>query len=82
MVCSYTGYPYKIEIYAGKQVNEARALGTKVVNNLLSIVKNSLQVFFDNFFTFYDLMIDLVNRNIKTTGTIRVNIEPRNIEVL
>jgi len=78
MVCIHTGYPYKMEIYAGKQVNEAVPLGTRVVNNLLSIVTIHLQVeiFFDNFFTSYDLMKDLANRNIKATGTIR---EPRNV---
>lgn len=73
MICSNNGYPYKMEIYTGKQSNEIAPLGTRVVNNLLTIVSNPLQVeiFFDNFFTTYDLMKDLAERNIKAIGTIR-----------
>lgn len=43
--------------------------------NLLSVVANPLQVeiFFDNFFTSYDLMKDLASRNFKAIGTIREN---------
>ena len=51
MICSNEGYPYKMNVYAGKQSNERAPLCSRVVNNLLTVVENPLhaKIFFDNF---------------------------------
>lgn len=77
MICSSNGYPYKMEIYSGKQ-NGAKAdapLGSRVVMDMLSVVEQPEQheVFFDNFFTSYNLMNQLTSLKIRAVGTIREN---------
>lgn len=75
MLCSSNGYPYKMEIYAGKKqgVQSYEPLGARVVNDLLAAVVNPLhvEVFFDNFFSSYKLFHDLAKKNFKATGTLR-----------
>ena len=73
---SSCGYPYKFDMYCGKSDSEdKRPLGTKVVEDMLCCVPNSAQhcVFFDNFFTSYELMVKLQGRSFRATGTAREN---------
>ena len=75
MLCSADGYPYNFEIYCGKEAKRALPLGTHVVMNMLQPVatKDEHVVFFDNFFTSYDLLSELAHQNIRACGTIREN---------
>ena len=75
MLCSSDGYPYNFEIYCGKEAKRVTPLGSHVVQTLLSPVSNKKQhiVFFDNFFTSYELMKSLANQNIRACGTVREN---------
>ena len=58
MLCSSDGFPYNFDIYCGKESRREGPLGSHVVNTLLAPVSNKNQhiVFFDNFFTSYDLL--------------------------
>ena len=75
MMCSSDGFPYNFEIYCGKETNREGPLGSHVVKKLLTPVSNNDQhvVFFDNFFTSYDLLRNLASENIRACGTIREN---------
>ena len=76
MLCSSDGYPYNMQIYCGKQgEDDTTPLGTRVVNHLLACISDpaSHVVYFDNFFTSYQLVKDLATRNIRAIGTIRDN---------
>ena len=76
MLCSSDGYPYNIQIYCGKQGEDhTTPLETRVVNHLLACVSDpaSHVVYFDNFFTSYQLVKDLAVKNIRAIGTIRDN---------
>ena len=55
MLCSVDGYPYKVQIYCGKDNDDKSPLGTRVVGQLLACVDDpsSHVVFFDNFFSSY-----------------------------
>ena len=74
-LCSSTGLPYKLEIYQGKVANENGPLGSRVVNNLLSVCETPANhhVFMDNFFTSYDLLAKLKLEGFRATGTVREN---------
>jgi len=81
VLASDSGYPYYFIVYCGKstgpnsdQVKEL-GLGHQVVSSLLSIVSSPEchEVFFDNFFTSYDLLHYLKSIKIKATGTAREN---------
>lgn len=69
------GYPYNIDIYCGKSLDEQSLLGSRVVSNLLNVVHNPSAhvVFFDNIFTSYQLMADLTDKGFRACGTIRDN---------
>ncbi|KAJ4446621.1 hypothetical protein ANN_13318 [Periplaneta americana] len=74
MLCSSSGYPYAMEIHSGKKDSENQGpLGTCVVTGLLSVVRDPIQVeiYFDNFFTSYNLLKELKDMKIKATGTVR-----------
>ena len=75
MLCSADGYPYNFEIYCGKQEKRTLPLGTHVVMNMLEPVvnKDNHVVFFYNFSTIYDLLIELAHLNIRACGTVREN---------
>ena len=79
-----SGYPFNVQIYCGKSTalpgdagasDEHLGLGHRVVTSLLSCLVNPLciEVFFDNFFTSYDLLVFLREQQIKATGTVREN---------
>lgn len=80
VMASDSGYPYHVQVYCGKNKSgadqmEQFGLGHRVVTSLLAIVDDPLkhEVFFDNFFTSYDLLAYLQKENIKATGTVREN---------
>ncbi|UJR12827.1 hypothetical protein I4U23_005296 [Adineta vaga] len=71
---SLTGYLYNFDIYTGKQETRQGALGESVVLQLinnLNLVNH--QLFFDNFFTSIPLLLQLKQKKIGATGTIRTN---------
>ena len=73
------GYPYCLIIYQGKSEGKSTVpLGTKVMNMLLEpVIRLSNPrdhfIFMDNFFTSYNLLSDLKQKNFKATGTVRQN---------
>ena len=73
------GYPYMNLIYRGKDPTApSMPLGSRVVTRLLSIVEQNSQpsnhfIFFHNFFTSHQLLVELQQRGFKATGTIRCN---------
>ena len=73
------GYPYKLKIYRGKEPDQPKLpLGTRVVNDMMSTIETysaftKHEVYFDNFFTSYNLLQSLAEQNIKATGTVRDN---------
>ena len=91
--CGVSGYCYNFDLYCGKKGSrnddndDGLLLGTKVVLRMLEPVKvpNSHSVFFDNFFTGYDLLVHLRNLGYQATGTVRENrlskcpLQPANI---
>lgn len=77
-LCGPSGYCYNFDLYCGKQVPEDKTtvpLGFRVVNDMLSIMKNPEQhsVYFDNFFSSVPLFLYLRDKNIAATGTMRKN---------
>ena len=74
-LCASNGFPYCLQLYEGKKENNNQPLGSQVVNTLLDAVEDCRQhtVYFDNFFTSYDLLLSLKERNMRATGTVRDN---------
>ena len=78
-LCGSDGYPYNIKIYQGKKKKfQDQPLGSRVINNMVDVItKNSSallhELYFDNFFTSYNLMSTLAKINVRATGTIREN---------
>lgn len=79
VLASDSGYPFNVDVYCGKTPaniqSQTLGLGHHVVTSLLGCVSNPKchEVYFDNFFTSYNLLCSLGNMNIKATGTIREN---------
>ena len=77
VLASSSGYPYKFETYMGASEGseKGKPLGPRIVLGLLSVVENPKchHVFFDNFFTSYNLLKSLKELDFKATGTIREN---------
>ena len=71
------GYPYHLQIYTGREQNErALPLGTRVVQHMIAAVDAHTttqrhHLFFDNFFTSYQLLKELADNGIRATGTVR-----------
>ena len=78
-LCGVSGYCYNFDLYCGKNStddnDEPMLLGTKVVLKMLEAAEDpySHSVFFDNFFTGYDLLVHLRNMGYQATGTVREN---------
>lgn len=80
---SSDGFPYALTIYQGMKGKTAvgtpkTPLGTRVVTELLAAVtemstSSKHTVYFDNYFTSYDLLCELHQQGFKATGTIRSN---------
>lgn len=79
MCCGVTGYCYNAEIYEGQQTNnlekDTHGLGMSVILNKIATIHKPEEhcFYFDNFFTSFDLMKNLKERNIPATGTVRCN---------
>ena len=81
VLASDSGYPFNTEVYGGKipsipgDQSENHSLGYRVVTSLLNCIRNPLcrEVYFDNFFTSYNLLQSLREKNVKVTGTVRDN---------
>ena len=77
-LCSSGGYPYHVDIYCGKDSKAVGPLGERVVTKMVDILEresslNKHHIYFDNFFTSYQLLSALRERGICATGTIREN---------
>ncbi|KRZ83761.1 PiggyBac transposable element-derived protein 3 [Trichinella sp. T8] len=73
MMTSSSGYPYAMQIYAGKESDKKnKPLGLRVVKHMVSYLNehNKYHVYFDNFFTSHHLIKELTQRGIKAMGTI------------
>ncbi|KAJ8956555.1 hypothetical protein NQ318_019279 [Aromia moschata] len=84
MLCSSTGYCYNFDVYCGAKPScietEIKAkptlpLGSRVVLELLECVTEPSDhtVFFDNYFTSYDILKTLREKGFRATGTARDN---------
>ncbi|KAK9700380.1 Transposase IS4 [Popillia japonica] len=76
MLCSSTGYCYKFDTYCGKDQSSdvgKQPLGPQVVLSLLQVVEvpSDHPVYFDNYFTSYELLTKVRQRGYKATGTVR-----------
>jgi hypothetical protein len=73
------GFPYHLKIYTGREeVGTASPLGTRVVEHMIAAVESRTTIqnhhlFFDNFFTSYQLLKDLADKGVRATGTVRVS---------
>ncbi|KAK6171775.1 hypothetical protein SNE40_018207 [Patella caerulea] len=82
ILASTQGFPYKIDLYCGKETNKTKTnktktgtVGASVIFNLLTVVENpkAHTITFDNFFTDYDLLKGLADKGFAATGTVREN---------
>lgn len=77
-LCGVSGFCYNFDLYCGREINpgdETLPLGTRVVQNLLTVVEDPLsyEVYFDNFFTNLDLLRELYELGFRASGTIRAD---------
>ncbi|XP_066258479.1 piggyBac transposable element-derived protein 3-like [Euwallacea similis] len=76
-LCSSDGYLFYSLPYSGaqNQTHSSLGLGGDVVMSLLSVVDKPVnhQIFFDNFFSSFKLLVHLKNNGYFATGTIREN---------
>ena len=71
---SKSGYLYQFDMYLGRKSKTEFDLGNLVVLSPCKNLKNSYcYVFFDNFFTSPNLMLNLFENGIYATGTVRSN---------
>ena len=72
---SENGYIANFQVYTGKQGDSTeKGLGAKVVETLTEPYVNSCRhVYFDNFFTGVDLLLDLQKSHLYGCGTVRTN---------
>jgi len=75
------GCTYHLNIYQGKEPTtpaQQEPLGKRVINTMVGIITENSDVlnhepYFDNFFCSYELMCELVEKDVRATGTIREN---------
>ena len=82
-LCGIDGYPYHLKIYQGKgrsanATTQQEPFGTKVINTTVGIINSNSKVlghklYFDNFFTSYDLMYEPGEQRVRATGGIQEN---------
>ena len=77
-LCGSSGYCYNFDLYCGSNVDEENKdllVGSKIVLQMLKNVEDSKShsVYFDNYFTGYDLLVHLRNLGFQATRTIREN---------
>ena len=76
VLASDDGYPFRLNLYLGKDSDRGEdTLGTHVVKQLIAIIDQPAchTVTFDNFFSSYNLLVDLSEKLMPATGTIRHN---------
>ncbi|KRZ71345.1 PiggyBac transposable element-derived protein 3 [Trichinella papuae] len=79
MLCGNDGYPYHMSIYQGKDEQASKEpLGTRVVMKMVDFISansaaHAHELYFDNFFTSYDLLVKLADNGMRATGTVRQN---------
>ena len=81
MLCGANGYLYHTSIFSGKDLGsdlKYQPFSTRLVNQMLQVAQansNILihEIYFDNFFTSYDFLSSLVERNKCAVGAIREN---------
>ena len=72
MADSHTGYFSKFQVYTGKGDSPEKGLGPRVVKSLTEPLKHKFHhVYFDNFFTSEQLLVDLEKDGIYACGTAR-----------
>ncbi|GBP70847.1 PiggyBac transposable element-derived protein 3 [Eumeta japonica] len=78
-LCGVSGYCYNFSLYIGKETQifagTADGLGSRVVKKLLAVCMDpsAHEVYFDNFFSSVQLLIDLKSQGFRATGTVRDN---------
>ncbi|GFY50799.1 piggyBac transposable element-derived protein 4 [Trichonephila inaurata madagascariensis] len=74
MRCDSSGFACEFQIYTGKTEEVERNLGERVIRNLSQklLGKNHV-LFFDNYFTSYDLLKHLETQNITACGTVNMS---------
>jgi len=66
-----TGYVCQFDVYTGKTDSTETSLGKRVVLNLTkNIYGHFHKIFFDNFFTSFDLMEELLQNKVYACGTV------------
>ena len=76
-LCGVSGYWYNFDLYCGRSTTEddrsVLLLGSEVVLNMLDVVQVPCHhnVFFDNLFTGYELLVHVRNLRFQSTGTLR-----------
>ncbi len=80
LLTSDCGYPFQLDVYQGKKSKAGVAadktpLGTRVVKQFVDVTQDPTkhELFTDNLFTSYDLMVDLKELGMRATGTVRAN---------
>ena len=74
VLASAIGLPYNVEIYAGKSANDTdESLGTRVVKNAFEVseCQSNHSVYFDNFFSNYQLLSDFDKKVFRAIGIMR-----------
>ena len=73
ILASTTRLPYHVEIFEGKTDEFVDPLGTRVVKNALKVCqqRNTHTVYFDNFFSSYQLLVNLNQMGFRATSTMR-----------
>ncbi|XP_070573839.1 piggyBac transposable element-derived protein 4-like [Ptychodera flava] len=72
--CPKTGYTLDMFPYTGKKESPERGLGYQVVYNLTERYFNMAHhIYYDNFFSSVQLALDLLDRDVYVTSTIRQN---------
>ena len=80
MCCGVTGYCYHISLYQSKANNLPeqdirQSLGSRVVLSMSELLENPLnhEIYIDNFFTSYDLLVHTRSLGLRVTSTVRSN---------
>ncbi|XP_066978937.1 piggyBac transposable element-derived protein 3-like [Macrobrachium rosenbergii] len=77
-LCGNDCYPYHLKLYQGKGEGRNQPLGKSIITKMVDVISSRSntekhQLYFENFFTSYDLLVQLTESNAKATGTIREN---------
>ena len=80
LTCGVTGYCFQMDLYQGKEKTlpeqtVQQTLGSRVVLSMCDHLENPLdhEVYIDNFFTSYELLVHMRSLGLRVTGTVRSN---------